>query len=202
MWKTKSGFFLFESEFPIEIGYILHSAGNPYKEIVFLKQIHSNIVVDIDHEERKIGDGLYTKSPGIPLGIRVADCLPIYFFDAEVTTIGILHAGWQGTLNRIGARINQMFEEYYYIFGPAIGRDCYEIGPNLALRFKDDFGHEVIKLSGDRYYLDLKKANEKILEGKKLGDLEICTHCDLRFSSFRRDGNQAGRDIAFITLLR
>ena len=47
------------------------------------------------------GDGLITSEPGILLGIKTADCLPVLIADPERRAIGAFHAGWRGTARRI-----------------------------------------------------------------------------------------------------
>lgn len=199
MWHLENGVFSFRTDFPIIIGYATKSADQSsiMEKTILLKQIHSDIMINIDEDESKIGDGLYTRQKGVQLGVRVADCLPIYFFNPRIGMVGILHAGWRGTIKGISSRLNETLEEYYYAFGPVIGPECYEIGPELAGRFHERFDGVVVE-KDKKYYLDLKKANRQLLKGKEIGDLDLCNRCDKKLSSHRRDGKEAGRDIAFI----
>ena len=60
-------------------------------EPLFLKQVHSNIIIDVDHSDKSTGDGLITKRKNLALGIKVADCLPVYLFKEEKACI--IHCG-------------------------------------------------------------------------------------------------------------
>ena len=44
-----------------------------------------------------VGDFLITNQP-IALGVMTADCLPIVMHDTTTHAVGIIHAGWRGTL--------------------------------------------------------------------------------------------------------
>ncbi|HIE06139.1 MAG TPA: laccase domain-containing protein, partial [bacterium (Candidatus Stahlbacteria)] len=198
MWTLKDGIYRFDAGLPVTIGYAPSSKNQEkiIRNTIFLRQTHSHRIVNIDEETSRVGDGLYTRKKNLQLGIRVADCLPIYFFNLKIGIVGILHAGWRGTLDGISGRLNQILDDYQYVFGPAIGPDCYEISADLADEFNQRFDRVTI-IRGNRYFLDLKKANRQFLKGDEAGDLDICNHCEETFSSYRRDGKGAGRDIAF-----
>ena len=71
--------------------------------LVTVKQIHSAIIHRIHQPPNRTlsGDGLITSEPGILLGIKTADCLPVLIADPERRAIGAFHAGWRGTARRI-----------------------------------------------------------------------------------------------------
>ena len=71
--------------------------------LITLRQIHSDIIrrVDSTAEEPLSGDGMITATPGLLLGIQVADCLPVILVDSRRHVVGVFHAGWRGTLKRI-----------------------------------------------------------------------------------------------------
>ncbi len=48
-------------------------------------------------------DGLISDRPGVALGVRTADCVPIFFVDRVRRVIGAAHAGWRGTALGIAA---------------------------------------------------------------------------------------------------
>ena len=47
------------------------------------------------------GDGLITNTSGVLLAVKVADCLPVIVADRKRRAVGIFHAGWRGTAQRI-----------------------------------------------------------------------------------------------------
>ena len=73
--------------------------------------------------------------------------------------------------------------------GPAIGPCCYEVDEDTAIAFRKRFNPD--RVSGR--FLDLKQAVVDELVAATLWRdnifvLEICTACNDRFYSYRRDG--------------
>lgn len=93
------------------------------------------------------GDALITAHAGIALGIRVADCMPIFLVDPEKRAIAAVHAGWRGALNRIvekaAGEMCRMFnsrpENLLAAIGPSIRKCCYEVGPEVVDAFCGSF---------------------------------------------------------------
>jgi len=155
------------------------------------------------------GDGLVTRQRGLALSIFVADCLPIFLWDAKGSATGLLHAGWRGSaagIVRSGVRIfieifGIQVQDLRALLGPSICGNCYEVGPEVAEHFESSDLHPG---QGDRFYLDLKAANRRLLLEAGLNENSIhedasCTHCrNDRFFSYRVEGTQAGRLIAVI----
>ena len=79
--------------------------------LIFAHQTHSDIIQEVTRrdigkgsfafEEGIQGDALYTKERGLAIGIFHADCVPVFFYDPTVPLIGIIHAGFPGTLKHI-----------------------------------------------------------------------------------------------------
>jgi polyphenol oxidase len=118
-----------------------------------LRQIHSDVVhiaagaIASRNEHPPKGDALITREPGVLLVVQTADCVPILLADTKRRAVAAVHAGWRGTLARIGAktigRMQMEFgtrpEDVFAALGPGIGRCCYEVGPELAREFRGQF---------------------------------------------------------------
>ena len=71
--------------------------------------------------------------------MRFADCVPILLFDPEKRIIGIAHAGWKGTVNKIAAKtVTKMVQNFgtnptdvLAAIGPSIGPDHYQVGEDV-----------------------------------------------------------------------
>jgi len=119
--------------------------------LVTLKQIHSAIIHHVERrpEQPRRGDGLITRTPGILLAVQVADCLPVLLADAEHGAVGIFHAGWRGTLQRIvekgvgemRRRFGSAPERLQAAIGPGIGACCYEVGEEVKREFESQFAY-------------------------------------------------------------
>lgn len=194
--------------------YLLVRSGVPAEKVFTVRQVHGNRVLAIS--ARNIpqsgpwpeADGLVTKTPGIALTIRTADCLPVFIFDPKQKCIGLVHAGWRGASQHIVKNCLKAMQDNWgchaadllVAFGPAIRSCCYEVGEE----FLDIFPHEVTKKKGV-FHLDLPLVNKKqLLEsgvaGSKIFDSLKCTVCNDRFFSYRREGQSAGRHLSLLML--
>ncbi|MGQ9664147.1 MAG: polyphenol oxidase family protein [bacterium] len=151
---------------------------------VMLKQVHSDIIVDIDNEKRTTGDGLITSS-NKAIGVKVADCLPVYLFNDQ--KIAILHCGWRSITKGILMKAKDFLKDYQYCLGGAIGSCCYEVKSDVASLFFQQYPGAVVQRD-KKIYLDLKKAVIQELGAKRLlANLDLCTYCHKEyFYSFRR----------------
>jgi YfiH family protein len=124
------------------------NAGKPWP-LVGLRQVHSDIIhiVESPIPEPLAGDGLITNSPGIALAVMTADCLPVMLVDRKKSAVGVFHAGWRGTVQRIVEKgLGIMRHEFGSapqdmdaVIGPGIGRCCYEVGDELKTKFESQF---------------------------------------------------------------
>jgi YfiH family protein len=144
----------------------------------------------------RVGDGLWTDEPGVPLLALTADCLPIVLVRAngDRPALGVLHAGWRGLLaGIIEAGVAALGgTAVAAAIGPSIGPCCYEVGGDVAEPFRARFGRDVARDGR----LDLPAAAERALRDAGCSSVErfdLCTSCrpDL-FFSYRRDGKPRG----------
>jgi len=93
------------------------------------------------------------------------------------------------------------------VVGPSIGGCCYEVGEDVASQFIDKFDNWkdfLFRKSNLKYILDLKGANRINLFKEGVRDIEvmnICTKCNSDFHSYRRDGENVGKQLSFIGLV-
>lgn len=84
---------------------ISNNLGFSYNRLITVVQVHSNRVVTVTGKNEHINtleaDGLVTDLPGILLGVKTADCVPILFFDPKKRVIAAAHAGWKGAISGI-----------------------------------------------------------------------------------------------------
>jgi len=133
----------------------LNAAKTP---LATLRQVHSDVVhvLSAPPPESPIGDppaadAVATRRPGLLLSVQTADCVPILFADTARRAVAAVHAGWRGTLARVAAKtLGRMRLEFgtrpqdvVAALGPAIGRCCYEVGPEVAQAFAAQFAAAV-----------------------------------------------------------
>ena len=117
--------------------------------LVTARQIHSDIIrcVDSDPEDPLTGDGLITATPGLLLAIQTADCLPVLLVDTKRHAVGVFHAGWRGTVQRIVEKgVGEMHRcfgsrprDLKAAIGPGIQGCCYAVGEEVRIKFESQF---------------------------------------------------------------
>jgi hypothetical protein len=143
-------------------------SGDPSTPLVDVHQIHSNLVLlasaaDASRKRpREAGvptdrsssvgwkaDGLMTDEPGLLLGVRTADCIPILVADRKRRAVAAFHAGWRGTVERIvESGIGRMRLQFgsrpvdlIAAIGPGIGPCCYAVGEEVLSSFESQFAY-------------------------------------------------------------
>ncbi|HDQ99560.1 MAG TPA: laccase domain-containing protein [candidate division WOR-3 bacterium] len=185
------------------------------RALVTLRQVHSDTVVEVSDSEfvsdAVEGDALMTMIPGVGLGIKVADCLPAYFWDAGLRSVGLAHCGWRGTAagiapglaRALSARLEVSPRRLRFALGPCICHDCYEVGPEVAERFEDlDCAVRPSPTPGS-FRLDLRAAVRGQLLALGLHEssgLQLCTRENPATCFSHRRDHANGRNVAFIAL--
>ena len=85
-------------------------------------------------------DGVITNKHGVTLFQRFADCVPIILYDPKQRAIGIVHAGWKGTISGAAASLVKAMNETYSSqprhllagIAPSICVDHYEVGDEVV----------------------------------------------------------------------
>ena len=126
-------------------------SGKKLWPLVTVRQIHSDLIhfVSKPPAETLVGDGLITDTPHLLLGIQTADCLPVILADKKRKAIGVFHAGWRGTIQRIvekGAGLMRLHfgampRDLEAAVGPGIHSCCYEVGEEVREQFESQFEH-------------------------------------------------------------
>ena len=165
-------------------------AGGPW-----LEQVHSAEVLRATTAHQRMADGFWETTPGIPLSIRTADCVPILLAEVHGRACAALHAGWRGTLAGIGTVLAQCLRQagkdpagWHAAIGPSIRPCCYVVGLERMALFRQHFGSAQLP-APDR--LDLAALNAFSLQRAGFGAVEIlpyCTGCSDQpaFFSYRR----------------
>lgn len=177
-----------------------------------LRQVHRCGVLEATEAVQE-GDGLWTCTPGLRIGVRVADCVPVLLAGAlpgDRPWVAALHAGWRGATGhgdpgQGGGILRRGIARYLalggeparlaWAFGPAILACHFEVGEEVidAAR-QDPAWRESLRSTGPggRPHLDLhgllrSQALDLGLDPLLEGSLAFCTVCrpDLLYS-YRR----------------
>jgi YfiH family protein len=119
--------------------------------LITLRQIHSDVIHCINSVpgEPLTGDGLITATPGLLLAIQTADCLPVILVDSKKHAVGVFHAGWRGTVQRIVEKgVGEMVRcfgsrprDLKAAIGAGIQGCCYEVGEEVRTKFESQFDY-------------------------------------------------------------
>ncbi|MDE6438267.1 MAG: polyphenol oxidase family protein [Muribaculaceae bacterium] len=159
-------------------------------------------------------DALVTTVPGLAIGVRTADCVPVLIFAPDVPAVAAVHAGWKGSL---GGIVDNAVKELSALgaspalmkaaMGPCICGECYEVSPDLAALFTEaGFGGCVTHPStGTNPHLDLPEVNRQRLLRLGVPDSGIampsaCTKETGALPSWRRQPGITDRLLTWIRL--
>ena len=161
----------FDSEYNLATAWQVHGDG--------IKLVDSQ--ADIDDSESRF-DGLVSRMPGVLVGVKTADCVPVLIGDTGKRAFAAIHAGWRGTCARIASTAVETMRcefgsdpsDMIAAIGPSVGPDDYEVGDALIDAFLDA-GHS--RRDVDRWFirtyakphLDLWTANRDQLTAAGLG---------------------------------
>ncbi|MDD4699372.1 MAG: peptidoglycan editing factor PgeF [Oscillospiraceae bacterium] len=208
---------------------ICNTIGVDFRKCVVSKQTHTVNLRVVDESDVGKGvtrdrdyddvDGLITNIPGVVLVTQFADCVPLLFCDPINKVIAASHAGWRGTVGKIGALTVQKMHDVFgsnpqdIIVGiaPSIMQCCFEVDEPVYKEFcnletvntEDICEHK----DNNKYNIDLQKTNKIILENagikpENITVTDLCTKCHADvFHSHRATGGKRGNLAAFISLV-
>lgn len=199
---------------------LFNSLGLEVESLYDVWQVHSADVIKTDRprplEQTQLqADAIITGTPGITLFMRFGDCVPILLYDPVHKAIGLVHAGWIGTVKKtVQCAVKAMMEEYHSNpadilagIGPSIGPEHYEVGDEVVSRVYDAFGEDadICLMTGyDKPHFNLWMANQILLEDIGVLHIQqshICTAGNKTdWFSHRGDKGSTGRFGAVITM--
>ncbi len=195
----------------------LAALGLPAEKLVCVRQVHGDAVTRVGVPDAGRGgldaatavadcDAIITSEPGLPIGISVADCVPLIVYDPVSNALAAGHAGRLGTMGNIAGRIVEAMTfhfrtdpaDLHAVIGPSAGPDRYEVSEEIADAFA------ALELPRRGRLLDLWGANRLQFErvgipGDQIHISRLCTIGDPGFFSHRGDGTGA-RNLAVASL--
>lgn len=207
---------------------ICDSMGMDFDTLTASAQDHNTFVRKVTRADVGVGitkprdiesvDALITNEKGVTLVTYYADCTPLFFVDTKTRAIALAHAGWRGTVGRIGEKVvNKMKESFntessdlVCAIGPAISKCCYEVDESCANEFYKlenlDTDKFIFPKENNKYMLDLLETNRQILLNagvlpENITVSDVCTKCNSELLwSHRATGGQRGTMCAFMCI--
>jgi polyphenol oxidase len=175
-----------------------------------LKQTHSDTVYVIDKDGACAGEGdaLVTAVPGVRIGVRTADCVPVLIADPNTRAVAAVHAGWRGTISEVTRKAVETMQRTFdsppanlhAAIGPCIAECCFEVGSEVASEFRNWFPDWNTRTHIDLVSVNVRQLQQAGIPEDQIDVAGLCTVCDAagRFHSFRRDKDRSGRMVAAI----
>lgn len=146
--------------------------------------------------------------------LNFADCTPLVAYDKKQNIVAVIHAGWKGTVGRIGTKtILRMMDEFgtniedvRVAIGPAISVCCYEVKEDVfnmsMVSVENNKG--LYEIRNGKIYVNLKEINKRQLEELGVKHIDVCPYCtscdnDL-FYSYRKEGGTTNRHSVIVKL--
>jgi hypothetical protein len=197
-------------------GEFLQTLGLREEDLVMVKQVHGSEVLVIEKPDATMigrpADGLITKTPGVTLAIRTADCVPVVFWDPVQKVAGIAHGGWKGVKEGIINQMLKIFEKKFKTragdlkvgIGPSIRRCCYEVGKEFLGYFPGFyFGKDAAKGHLDLVGVIKSRLIRRGVPEASILDTGLCTVCEnKKFFSYRLESQTQERILSVVSICR
>lgn len=199
---------------------IFYSAGRRVDSIFDPWQVHGTEVLctqvprPLDSPHQK-ADSILTNRKEVTLFMRFADCTPIFLYDPQQHVVGLVHAGWKGTVARAAQAAVEKMVSFYGCHpknivagvGPSICVEHYPVGDEVVLSAKSAFGSDIDMLTWKKNgntHFNLSLANQLVLERcgvKHIEQSNLCTVCQNEdWFSHRAENGETGRFGALLAL--
>jgi polyphenol oxidase len=176
----------------------------------WLTQVHGTAVATLAAPVAAppTADAAVTRTPEVPLAVRIADCLPVFLAERGGAVVGVAHAGWRGLASGVVERtveaMNAAPASLVAWLGPAIGVDAFEVGDDVRRAFTRHDRAAAACFTAERFgkwRADLVGLARLRLAACGVADVHGGSWCTVRdparFYSYRRDG-ATGRMAAVI----
>lgn len=195
-------------DFPELLARVEDTVGVP---LARLSQVHGDEVLVVDGPmplgQAPDGDALVTRTRGLGLMVRVADCVPLVLADVDAGVVGAAHSGRPGMVLDIATRTVEVMRELGAAdivawIGPHVCGSCYEVPEQMRAEVSAAVPEARSETSWGTPALDIGAGVRAQLEraGVEVVDVAGCTLEERGLHSYRRDGDAAGRFAGLVWL--
>lgn len=181
--------------------------------ITMSSQVHGADVAEVGQyrpDFRRKVDALVTTAARVGIGVMVADCVPVLLADSRAGVVATAHAGRPGLVaGVVGNAVAAMRERgaeperIRAALGPSICGRCYEVPEQMRDEVEAAVPGTATTTSWGTPAVDIATGVIAQLRAAGVDAVErvdVCTHEDDRFFSYRRDG-VTGRFAGVVALL-
>ena len=156
------------------------------------------------------GDAIVTNQPGLYVGVKTADCVPILLYNNANSVVAAVHAGWRGTALGIAAKTADVMREEFgaedirAIIGPCICPKCFVTRSDVPEAMPPWARECIEQIAPDQYQVDLIGINANIMYNAGVTlveDFNVCTCCNPDvYWSHRAHGSERGLQVNCIVM--
>ncbi len=174
------------------------------------RQVHGAVVAEPGDAGAPAvpADAALSRAGGPTVGVVTADCVPLLLAIEGGAAVAAVHAGWRGVAaGVIEAAVERLRtaapgRALVAAIGPAAGGCCYEVGPEVIAALAPapprvepgPHGRPLLDLRG----VVADRLREAGLDPDAIEQVGPCTICGAGWPSYRREGEGAGRALAFV----
>ncbi len=181
-----------------------------FSALVAAHQVHGDQVAVVKEDpgvDINGVDALVSEVRGIGLMIQQADCQAVLLYDPSRPAVGIAHSGWRGSVaNIIGKTVAVMGAEFgsdpagmLAAVSPSLGPCCGEFVNHRKELPEACQAFQVRPNHFDFWAISRYQLEEAGILAERISIAGLCTVCDSRFFSYRREKN-TGRNASVIGL--
>lgn len=167
------------------------------ERVQFMQQVHGSdvaVVTAAAHADVEGVDALVCATPGVAIGVLVADCVPVVLVGAR--SVGVVHAGRGGVAGGVVAAAVHALRDLddaplHATVGPAVCGRCYEVPVAMQREVCAVVPEARSTTSRGTTGLDLPaavRAQLRALDVLVDDRADACTLEDPAYYSYRRDG--------------
>jgi YfiH family protein len=198
-----------------------HNGLWPITPLVFQHQVHGAhglaITPETINQYKKIlthdSDYLVTNMCNVGIGVLTADCLSIALIDPINNALGVIHAGWRGSVQQIVRNaITHMTTLYktdpqnlIVYCGSCAHACCYQVDEPFIKQLPE-WAHAALITRDNHVFFDLLLCNKLVLLNSGVPADSIdhtmsqCTICNDQFCSYRKNPRITTRQMTIIWL--
>ncbi len=187
------------------------------QQIVFLHQTHGILGDLVDDQNQPVftqeGDFILTTTKHIGIAVATADCVPLVMYSTKHPVVGVVHAGWRGTvagiitvaLDAFMEQIDGDTESIRVLIGPAARVCCYQVSADFVDNLAPDMQHFVSIKNNGQYVFDSVGYNKQLIRAYGLPDTAVydtvcCTMHEQGYCSHRASGGHPERQYTLVAL--
>lgn len=148
-------------------------------------------------------DASWTTKKGVVCVVLTADCLPIFISNKQGSSVGVIHAGYQGLLNGVIESFIKTspikLEDMLVHFGVGISQMALPLDEKMMMLFikKQASFASAFKQEKNQYFLNMALLAEVIFNQNDIWHIsksQGCTYQEKnKYFSYRRQGANSGR---------